>query len=104
MPIIKRCDCGNLFSTNFCPECGRKYDDIKIIVPHEFTTYVHGDKESGYILSQELGIEPKSDLGKKLIGCTYKIKLIYEIKGEDIFLKQIDPGDGRSLLNVIPIT
>jgi hypothetical protein len=99
----KTCDvCGKVFSTNFCPACGRKYDDIKVDIPVEIITYVHSNKEDGYDLCEKFGIDPKSDLGEKLIYINYEVKLVYNIVKDKLVLKQINAGDGQGLCDVIP--
>ena len=99
---VKCHECGEIFSTNFCPNCGLKYEDVKKQdVPVTIKTYVHGDKEDGYGLCDEYGIDPKSELGKKLIYCNYEVKLIYRIDGDKLILQQVDAGDGQGLLNVV---
>ena len=99
----KTCDqCKKVFSTNFCPECGRKYEDVVINLPVTITTYVHGSKEEGCQLCEKYNIDPKSELGKKLIYINYEIKLVYAIEGNEIYLKRVDAGDGQKLCDVIP--
>ena len=45
----KTCDqCGKVFSTKFCPECGRKYEDIKYSVPVSITSYVNNENSNRY--------------------------------------------------------
>ncbi len=98
----KTCDkCDTIFSTNFCPNCGRKYEDIVVSVPVQITTYVHGSKEDGLSICKKYSIDPESELGHTLMYLNYEVKLVYEIVGNDIFLKQVDSGDGRSLRDVI---
>ncbi len=102
--ILKTCDvCRNVFSTNFCPDCGKKYDDIKVDIPVELTTYVHGSKEEGRSYCEELGVDLDSNLGEKLIYINYEVKLVYNIVKDKLVLKQIDAGDGQGLCDVIPI-
>ena len=100
----KTCDqCGKVFSTKFCPECGRKYEDILISKPVTVTTYVHGSKEDGFDICGQYDIDPDSELGKRLIYINYEVKLIYEIVNDKPILNQVDAGDGRGLCVVIPI-
>ena len=102
--IPKTCDqCGKVFSTKFCPECGRKYEDITVNIPVEITSYVHGDKETGYEYCEQYGIDPKSKLGEKLIYLNYEVKLVYEIVGDKPILKKVNAGDGQGLCDVTPL-
>ena len=99
---VKCHECGEIFSSNFCPNCGLKYEDVKKQqLPIFIETYLHGDKEDGYELCDEFGIDPNSKLGEKLIYCNYEIKLIYKIDGDKLLLHQVDVGDGQGLLNVV---
>lgn len=99
---VKCHECGEIFSSNFCPNCGLKYEDVKKQqLPIFIETYLHGDKEDGYELCDKFGIDPNSKLGEKLIYCNYDIKLIYKIDGDKLLLHQVDVGDGQGLLNVV---
>lgn len=94
--------CDTVFTSNFCPECGLKYDDVKKPeVPTFITMYVNGDKEDGYHTCNKLRIDEKSKLGQQIISATYEIKLIYKIDGEKLLLHQVDAGDGQGLLDVV---
>ena len=98
----KTCDsCGKVFSTKFCPECGRAWEDILVSKPVSIKSYVHGDKEDGYQLCDEYDIDPDSELGQQLIYLNYEVKLIYEVDGDKLILKKVDVGDG--LCDVVPI-
>ena len=98
----KTCDvCGKIFSTNFCPDCGRKYEDIVVSTPVTITTYVHGSKDDGYDLCEKYGIDPESKLGEKLIYVNYEVKIIYEIKDNKLIARQIDAGDGFGLCEIV---
>jgi hypothetical protein len=100
----KICDkCQTRFSTNFCPSCGRKYEDIVVVIPDTFVTYIHGDKESGYGKCEEMGIESDSKLGQKIAYSGYEIKVVFEILGEEIKGVQVDVGDGQGLCDIVPI-
>ena len=99
----KICDkCETRFSSKFCPECGRKYEDVVVVIPDTFVTYVHGDKESGYDKCEQMGIDPKSDLGQKICYSGYEIKVVFEILGEDIKATHVDVGDGQGLCDISP--
>ena len=98
----KTCDkCGKVFSTNFCPECGRKYEDIQVSKPVTITTYIHGSKDDGYELCEKYGIDPKSKLGERFIYVNYEVKIIYEIKNDRLIARQIDSGDGFGLCEIV---
>ena len=98
----KTCDkCGKIFSTNFCPDCGRKYEDIIISEPVTIETYVHGSKDDGYELCEEYGIDKESELGERLIYVNYEVKIIYEIKDNKLIARQIDSGDGQGLCQIV---
>ena len=100
----KTCDvCGKVFSTKFCPECGKAYKDIKVEIPISITTYLHGDEEDNFETLNKYNIDPDSELGKNILYCGYEVKFIWEIKGDDLILKQIDAGDSQGICNVIPI-
>ena len=102
--IVKNCDkCKTRFSTNFCPTCGRKYEDIEVIIPDTFTIYVNGDKESGYDKCEQMGIDPKSELGQKIVYSGYEIKIVFEILGEEIKATQVDIGDGQGICDLTPV-
>lgn len=101
----KTCDvCGIVFSSKFCPECGRKYSDIKVSIPVEFVVYLHGDEEDGYGYDwcNEYGVDPKSKLGQEMIGLTYEVKLVYNLIDDKPILIQVDTRDTRGLCDVIP--
>ena len=100
----KTCDiCGKIFSTKFCPDCGRKYDEIVKPEIITITTYIHGSKENGYNLCEKYDVDPKSKLGQKLVYLNCEVKLIYEIIDDKLIIKQINAGDGQKLCNVVPI-
>lgn len=100
----KKCDvCGNIFSTMFCSDCGRNYDEIEVNLPVEITTYVHGSKSDGLELCREYGVDPETDLGEKLIYLNYEVKLVYEIIDNKPILKKVNAGDGQGLCEVVPI-
>lgn len=102
--VAKICDkCETRFSSNFCPNCGRNYDEIEVIIPDTFDSYVHGNKETGYSKCEELGIDPESKLGEKLIYINYEVKIVYEIIRDEIKAIQVDAGDGQGLQNLVPI-
>lgn len=99
----KTCDvCGKVFSTNFCPDCGRKYEDIVVNIPTMIKTYVHGSKEDGYQLCEDYGIDPKSKLGQKLIYINYEVKIMYEIVDDKLVARQVDTGDGQGFCDLVP--
>jgi hypothetical protein len=99
----KACDvCSTVFTTKFCPECGRKYEDVVVNVPVSITTHVQGSKDDGYDLCEKYGVDPKSKLGERMIYLNYDVKLVYEIVDDKLILKQVDAGDGQKMCNVIP--
>jgi hypothetical protein len=100
--LQKVCDnCKTRFASKYCPECGKSYDDITIEVPTTITTYAHSDKETGFGYCEKYGVDPDSKLGETLIYLNYEIKLIYEIVGNKVILKQVDAGDGQGLCDVV---
>jgi hypothetical protein len=99
---LVKCECGKIFSTKFCPDCGMKFEDVKKKeIPAFVTMYVHGDKETGYGYAEKFGIDPDSELGKEFIYANYEVKTIYKIVGNKLLLHQVDAGDGQGLLNVV---
>ena len=90
---VKCHSCGTVFTSNFCPDCGMKYEDVKKQeLPILIETYVHGNKEDGYELCSEYGIDDKSKLGQDLVYCNYEVKLVYRIEGDKLLLHQVDAG------------
>ena len=67
MNLIK-CDtegCKSTFTSQFCPDCGKNRNNIKIENPVKYITYVHdGDGDQGYEFCDKHNINPNSKLGK----------------------------------------
>lgn len=100
----KTCDsCGKVFSTKFCPDCGRAWEDVIISKPVTIKGYSHGSKESGYDLCEKHGINPKSKLGEAIIYMGYEVEIIYEIVGNKLVAKQVNVGDEQGLCDIVPI-
>lgn len=100
MGLIKCDKCGETFSTNFCSDCGRNREDIKVKLPIMFDTYVHSNGENGEFC-EELGIDSDSKLAEKINYLNYEVKIVYKIEGDNIRAVQVDTGDG--LCDLIPV-
>lgn len=100
MEIIKCDKCGEVFTSKFCPECGKNREDIKVKVPVVFDTYVHGQGENDELYA-ELGIDADSMQAEVIRQLNYEVKIVYEIKDNKIRAIQFDNGDG--LCDIVPV-
>ena len=77
----KRC-CDKILVTKFCPECGTKYEDIKIdtVYPYKFTVYLTGDPDSRKKVKiiDELDITD-DEIEDNIRYCDYEIECTFEL-------------------------
>lgn len=99
-----KCDvCDQVFTSKFCPDCGQNRNDIKREIPVTFDSYAHGDKETGYGLCEEMGIDVDSKLGQVIHYLNYEVKITYKIVGDTVVPIKVNCGGEEGDCDVVPI-
>ena len=104
MDLIKCDQCGNTFTSQFCPDCGQNRDNIKVIEPVVITTYVHSNGENNE-LPQELGVnsEDNKELYSNITHLNYEVRIDYKLEDGKLTATHIDCGDGQGLCKITPL-
>ena len=68
-----------------------------------FDSYAHGDKETGYGLCEEMGIDVDSKLGQVIHYLNYEVKITYKIVGDTVVPIKVNCGGEEGDCDVVPI-